>query len=106
MKNFLMMYHGVALSRGCQTTKKQIFPLCPKVENVQWLGNMTYLVDVLEHQEWLNLSLHGQRKLMSYLGKAVFLSERKVHFPKKDLKSKKPENFMFMVPCIIIYSMK
>jgi len=31
------------------TEKKQIFSLCPKVENVEWLGNMAFLVDVLQH---------------------------------------------------------
>jgi len=103
-----MMYRGVALSCGCQRVKfdenifswcnqsrnlwlkkGKFFPLCPKVENVQWLQNMALLVDVLQYQEWLNLSLHWQRKLMSYLGKAIFLSKRKVPFPETDLKSKK-----------------
>jgi hypothetical protein len=33
------------------TENKQIFPLCPKVENVQWLGNVAFLVNVLQHSE-------------------------------------------------------
>jgi hypothetical protein len=50
----------------------------PQLENTQWLLDMAFFTDVVQHLQSLNASLQGQGKLISDLGQTVFSFHNKV----------------------------
>jgi hypothetical protein len=57
-------------------------------EDTQWLFDMAFLTEVVQHLQSLNVSLQGQGKLISELGQAVFRFHNQVRLFQKDLTSK------------------
>lgn len=60
----------------------------PQLDDPQWLLDMAFFTDVVQHLQSLNISLQGHGKLISDLGQTVFSFHNKVRFFQRDLQSK------------------
>jgi hypothetical protein len=60
----------------------------PQLEDTQWLLDMAFFTDVVQHLQSLNVSLQGKGKLISDLGQTIFSFHNKVRLFQKDLTSK------------------
>jgi hypothetical protein len=68
----------------------------PQLEDTQWLLDTAIFTDVVQHIQSLNVSLHGQGKLISDLGQTIFIFHNKVRLFQKDLTSKPFTHFTFL----------
>jgi hypothetical protein len=62
--------------------KKKSFPI---LENGEWLMNLMFLTDVLNHLQTLNLSLQGKDKIVSDLAQTIFSFQKKIQLFQKDI---------------------
>lgn len=65
----------------------------PQLEDPQWLLDLSFFTDIVQHLQTLNLSLQGKGKLVSDLAQNVFSFYNKLRLFQKDLETKTYAHF-------------
>ncbi|XP_050526501.1 general transcription factor II-I repeat domain-containing protein 2-like [Daktulosphaira vitifoliae] len=60
----------------------------PELDDPQWLLDLAFFTDVVQHLQTLNISLQGREKLISDLAQSVFGFHSKLRLFRKDLETK------------------
>lgn len=65
----------------------------PQLTDDDWLEDLMFLTDIMQHLQTLNLSLQGKDKLISDLTQTVFSFQKKIQIFQKDILSKEFRHF-------------
>ena len=72
---------------------KEIKKPYPQLENDDWIQDLMFFTDILQHLNTLNLALQGKHKLVPDLSLTVFGFQNKIRIFQNDLLSKKFSHF-------------
>ena len=72
---------------------KEIKKPYPQLENDDWIQDLMFFTDIMQHLNTLNLALQGKDKLLSDLSQTVFGFQNKIRIFQNDLLSKKFSHF-------------
>ena len=72
---------------------KEIKKPYPQLENDDWIQDLMFFTDIMQHLNTLNLALQGKDKLLSDLSQTVFGFQNKIRIFQNNLLSKKFSHF-------------
>jgi hypothetical protein len=65
----------------------------PQLEDHEWVQDLKFFTDVMQHLQYLNLALQGRNKVITELAQSVLSCQNKIKLFQRDLATKKFDHF-------------
>jgi hypothetical protein len=65
----------------------------PQLEDHEWVQDLMFFTDVMQHLQYLNLAIQGRNKVITELAQSVLSFQNKIKLFQRDLATKKFDHF-------------